>query len=167
MICYGLGHAVAALHPRRNPLAHRIEEPSDLTDEQYPALSIGDGATGPDMGYQPFFRLDLLPDLQAVLGFHVGDEPLIELLDPAGVLDRNAQHQHFIFLHENQTIVEWYFKNKMDDGRVEAFDGMTLVKWTAEDMICFLQEFGCNEHRYDPYQDGPVPKFRDEQAMWF
>lgn len=55
----------------------------------------------------------------------------------------------------------------MDGGRVEAFDGMTLVKWTAEDMICFLQEFGCNEHRYDPYQDGPVPKFRDEQAMWF
>ena len=28
----------------------------------------------------------------------------------------------------DQTIVEWYFKNKMDDGRVEAFDGMTLVK---------------------------------------
>ena len=66
-----------------------------------------------------------------------------------------------------QTIVEWYFKNKMDDGRVEAFDGMTLVKWTAEDMICFLQEFGCKEHRYDPYQDGPIPRFRDEQAMWF
>ena len=71
------------------------------------------------------------------------------------------------FHKEDQTIVEWYFKNTMDDGRVEAFDGMTLVKWTAEDMICFLQEFGCNEHRYDPYQDGPVPKFRDEQAMWF
>jgi len=71
------------------------------------------------------------------------------------------------FHKEDQTIVEWYFKNTMDDGRVEGFDGMTLVKWTAEDMICFLQEFGCNEHRYDPYQDGPVPKFRDEQAMWF
>ena len=55
----------------------------------------------------------------------------------------------------------------MDDGRVESFDGMTLVKWTADDTIHFLQEFGCNEHRYDPYQDGPVPKFRDEQAMWF
>jgi hypothetical protein len=62
---------------------------------------------------------------------------------------------------------EWYFKNKMDDGRVEVFDGMTPVKWTAEDMICFLQEFGCNEHRCNPYQDGPVPKLRDEQAMGF
>ena len=25
MICYGLGHMVAALHSRRNPLAHWIE----------------------------------------------------------------------------------------------------------------------------------------------
>ena len=71
------------------------------------------------------------------------------------------------FHKEDQTIAEWYFKNTMDSGRVEAFDGMSLVKWTAEDTICFLQEFGCNEHRYDPYQDGQVPKFRDEQDMWF
>ena len=31
----------------------------------------------------------------------------------------------------------------------------------------FLQEFGCNESRYDPYQDGPVPKFREGSAAWF
>lgn len=72
------------------------------------------------------------------------------------------------FFHkDSQTVVEWYFKNRMDDGRVERFDGMSLVRWTAAGKICFLQEFGCNENRYDPYQDGPEPRFRDEQAMWF
>ena len=71
------------------------------------------------------------------------------------------------FHKADQTIVEWYFKNTMDDDRVESFDGMTLLKWNADDKIRFLQEFGCNEHRYDPYQDGPVPHFRDEAVMWF
>ena len=71
------------------------------------------------------------------------------------------------FHKDNQTIVEWYFKNKMVDGRVEAFDGISLIKWTTDDKICFLQEFGCNEHRYDPYADGPTPHFEDGQSMWF
>lgn len=32
------------------------------------------------------------------------------------------------FFHkDNQTIVEWYFKNKMDDGNVEAFDGIAIT----------------------------------------
>lgn len=36
------------------------------------------------------------------------------------------------FFHKNnQTIVEWYFKNKMNDGSVEAFDGMSLIQWTV------------------------------------
>ncbi len=67
----------------------------------------------------------------------------------------------------DQTIVEWYFKNTMNDGKTEAFDGMSLIKWTADDKICFLQEFGCNEHHYDPYRDGPTPHFEDGQSMWF
>lgn len=72
------------------------------------------------------------------------------------------------FFHkEDQTVVKWYFQNRMDDGRVEAFDGMSLVRWTAEGKICFLQEFGCNENRYDPYENGPVPQFREGQALWF
>ena len=30
------------------------------------------------------------------------------------------------FFHkENQTVVEWYFKNAMNDGRVEEFDGLS------------------------------------------
>ena len=72
------------------------------------------------------------------------------------------------FFHkDDQTVVEWQFKNRMKDGRVEAFDGMSLIRWTAEGRICFLQEFGCNENRYDPYEKGPEPQFRDEKAMWF
>ena len=55
------------------------------------------------------------------------------------------------FFHkDNQTIVEWYFKNKMDDGNVEAFDGISLIEWTPDDKIALLKEFGCNENRYDP-----------------
>ena len=72
------------------------------------------------------------------------------------------------FFHKNnQTVVEWYFKNKMNDGSIEAFDGMSLIQWTEDNRICFLKEFGCNENRYDPYQDGAAPKFRDEKTMWF
>ena len=33
--------------------------------------------------------------------------------------------------------------------------------------ICFLQEFGCNQHRYDPYAQGDTPVFRDEKPLWF
>lgn len=71
------------------------------------------------------------------------------------------------FHKDNWTVVEWYFKNKMNDGTVDAFDGMSLVAWTEDDRICLLKEFGCNINRYDPYQDGPEPQFREEKARWF
>ena len=72
------------------------------------------------------------------------------------------------FFHkDSQTVVEWYFKNKMDDGKIEAFDGMSLIEWTLDGRIALLKEFGCNEKRYDPYEDGITPKFRDENAKWF
>lgn len=72
------------------------------------------------------------------------------------------------YFHKGQqTIVEWYFRNQMNDGRVEAFDGMSLVEWTQDDKICFLKEFGCHENRYDPYRDSAEPHFRDEKPMWF
>ena len=72
------------------------------------------------------------------------------------------------FFHKgDQTVVEWVFENRMEDGTVEAFEGMTLLRWTEEGKICFLQDFGCNQDRYDPYEKGPEPRFRDEQAMWF
>ncbi|MFG6328316.1 MAG: nuclear transport factor 2 family protein [Lachnospiraceae bacterium] len=72
------------------------------------------------------------------------------------------------FFHkDSQTVVEWYFKNAMDDGRIEEFDGISLIEWTAEDRIKTLKEFGCNRNNYNPYQNGNVPQFRDEQANWF
>ena len=64
-------------------------------------------------------------------------------------------------------MVQWYFRNQMNGGRAEAFDGLSLIRWDPAGRICFLQEFGCNESRYDPYQDGPVPKFREGSAAWF
>lgn len=71
------------------------------------------------------------------------------------------------FHQEAQTMVEWYFKNAMNDGRPEEFDGVSLIQWTTDDKIELLKEFGCNLHRYDPYEHGAVPQFRDEAAMWF
>lgn len=64
------------------------------------------------------------------------------------------------FHRENQTVVEWYFKCAMKGGETDGFDGLSLIRWTEDDRICFLQEFACNEHRYDPYQDSMEPHFR-------
>ncbi len=72
------------------------------------------------------------------------------------------------FFHRgDQTVVEWCFRNQMADGAVEAFDGMSLIRWTGEGQIAFLQEFGCNLDRYDPYQGGEEPRFREEKPRWF
>ena len=72
------------------------------------------------------------------------------------------------FFHkENQTMVEWYFKNQMNDGKVEVFDEVSLIEWTSDDKILFLKEFGCNINNYDPYQNGDTPQFKDETISWF
>lgn len=71
------------------------------------------------------------------------------------------------FHKEDQTVVEWAFRCDMTDGTVQSFDGLSLVRWDEAGQICFLQEFGCNENRYDPYAGGEIPVFRQEQALWF
>lgn len=72
------------------------------------------------------------------------------------------------FFHKgDQTVVEWYFKCSMKDGSEDAFEGMSLIRWSQDERIAFLKEFGCNEDRYDPYKDGAEPHFRDEKAKWF
>ena len=49
------------------------------------------------------------------------------------------------FFHKaNQTMVEWYFKNQMNDGKVEAVAGIARVGWTNDDKILSRKEFGCN-----------------------
>lgn len=72
------------------------------------------------------------------------------------------------FFHKgNQTIVEWYFKNEMNAGSIEEFDGISLVEWKDDNKIKSLKEFGCNRNNYNPYQYGDQPRFRDEKANWF
>lgn len=72
------------------------------------------------------------------------------------------------FFHKgDQTIVEWSFRNEMNDGRVEEFDGLSLVQWDEVGRIAFLREFGCNTRNYDPYRDGDPPRFREESPVWF
>lgn len=55
----------------------------------------------------------------------------------------------------------------MKNGKVEAFDGVSLIEWTSDNNILFLKEFGCNINNYDPYEHGDKPQFRDEKAGWF
>ncbi len=72
------------------------------------------------------------------------------------------------FFHkDNQTVVEWYFKNEMNNGNIEEFDGMSLIVWTADNKIKSLKEFGCNLNNYNPYEDSDTPKFRDEKLVCF
>ena len=72
------------------------------------------------------------------------------------------------FFHkENQTIVEWYFKNKMNNGNIEEFDGISLIVWTENNKIMELKEFGCNLNTYNPYAQNDMPQFRDEKTKWF
>lgn len=72
------------------------------------------------------------------------------------------------FFHkENQTVVEWYFKNEMKDGNIDEFDGVSLIEWNSENKICSLKEFGCNINNYDPYKKGDDPIFIDEKSRWF
>lgn len=67
----------------------------------------------------------------------------------------------------DQTVVEWAFRCAMTDGTVQSFDGLSLIRWNEAGQICFLQEFGCNKNRYDPYAQGDTPVFREGQALWF
>lgn len=72
------------------------------------------------------------------------------------------------FFHkDDETIVEWYFENKMNDGAIEAFDGISLIRWTKDNRIKELKEFGCNINNYNPYKNGAKPEFRDEKTNWF
>ena len=82
-----------------------------------------------------------------------------------GTVERWDIRQYF---HKgDQTVEEWTFRCVMADGTVQSFDGLSLIRWNEAGQICFLQEFGCNENRYDPYAQGDTPVFREEQALWF
>lgn len=72
-----------------------------------------------------------------------------------------------VFHKGNQTAVEWYFKNVMENGDIEEFDGISLIEWSAENKIQSLKEFGCNLHNYNPYQKSDTPQFRKEKLIGF
>ena len=82
-----------------------------------------------------------------------------------GTVERWDIRQYF--RKGDQTVVEWAFRCVMTDGTIQSFDGLSLIRWNEAGQICFLQEFGCNENRYDPYAQGNTPAFREEQALWF
>lgn len=82
-----------------------------------------------------------------------------------GTVERWDIRQYFH--KEDQTMVEWVFRCAMTDGNIQSFDGLSLIRWNEAGQICFLQEFGCNENRYDPYAQGKTPVFREDQALWF
>lgn len=69
------------------------------------------------------------------------------------------------FIHsENTTVVERYFKNQMDDGRSEHFDGISLIEWCENNKFISLEEFGYKLPHYNPYEKGdafPVLKYRN------
>lgn len=72
------------------------------------------------------------------------------------------------FFHkENQTMVEWHFKVKMNDSEADAFDGVSLIVWSKENKIAHLKEFGCNCNHYNPYAESDTPTFKDEKIHWF
>ena len=71
------------------------------------------------------------------------------------------------FHKEDQTVVEWAFRCAMTDGNIQSFDGLSLIRWNAAGQISFLQEFGCNEKRYDPYEQGSAPVFQEQTILWF
>lgn len=72
------------------------------------------------------------------------------------------------FFHkENQTIVEWHFKDNMSNGDIEEFDGISLIVWNENNKIKLLKEFGCNINNYNPYQNSKKPQFRNENINWY
>ena len=72
------------------------------------------------------------------------------------------------FFHKgDQTIVEWYFKNEMNNGSIEEFDGISLVEWTEDNKIKALKEFGCNRNTYNPYQEGDTPQSKQKKRIGF
>jgi len=85
---------------------------------------------------------------------------VIECLKQSGLEIKDIKQ----FFHKgNQTAVEWYFKNVMENGDIEEFDGISLIEWSAENKIQSLKEFGCNLHNYNPYQKSDTPQFRKEK----
>lgn len=69
------------------------------------------------------------------------------------------------FHNKGSTAVLWYFEDEMKDGRVERFDGVSLIEWSKQGKISSLKEFGCRAEHYDPYGQGEQPLLKNTE-MW-
>lgn len=58
------------------------------------------------------------------------------------------------FTHnKNKTFVEWKFFCEMNNGEIQKFDGVSIIKWNEFNKIIYLKEFGCNDDTYNPYKE--------------
>lgn len=56
------------------------------------------------------------------------------------------------YLHAGDTtVVRWYFQCQMAGEDPTGFDGLSLIRWTEDNKIAFLQEYACTAKRYCPY----------------
>ena len=120
-----------------------------------------------DMGIEELFALDAVYIESWGPEYHGSGKIKLwfDEWNTRGTVERWDIRQYF---HKgDQTVVEWVFRCTMTDGTVQSFDGLSLIRWNEAGQICFLQEFGCNENRYDPYAQGKTPVFREDQALWF
>ena len=66
------------------------------------------------------------------------------------VLQWDAQE----FLHDRDTtVVRWYFRCQMKGEEASGFDGLSLIRWSKDEKIAFLQEYASTEKRYCPYKN--------------
>lgn len=120
-----------------------------------------------DTGIEDFFALDAVYIESWGPEYHGSGKIKLwfDEWNTRGTVERWDIRQYF---HKgDQTVVEWAFRCAMTDGTVQSFDGLSLIRCNEAGQICFLQEFGCNENRYDPYAQGKTPVFREEQPLWF
>ena len=120
-----------------------------------------------DMGIEELFALDAVYIESWGPEYHGSGKIKLwfDEWNTRGTVERWDIRQYF---HKgDQTVVEWVFRCTMTDGTIQSFDGLSLIRWNEAGQICFLQEFGCNENRYDPYAQGKTPVFREDQALWF
>ena len=66
---------------------------------------------------------------------------------------------------DDRSYVEWLFEDCLNDGRVEKFEGISVIEWQGA-RIARLKEFGCRIPHYDPYSSGQCPPFPGEKD-WF
>ena len=65
--------------------------------------------------------------------------------------------------NKDKTFVEWKFFCKMNNGEVQKFDEVSIIKWNELNKIIYLKEFGCNEDTYNPYKE----KQENKKYNWF